>query len=192
MAVLIHRLIGLRDACGATTDLSWVKAHSDIASLVHIGNRCADELAKRASALRPSAAVANSSCTLPLEQEEVWLALREWDSDSDVAGRLVTSDPRRHCFRRMEEVAAQEWAQSDTQSRFASADVDGRALWLSLRHPRFCGAVLRFLTDTAHWHRPPEGGACERQCRNCRTSLTISISFSARRCSAGALTLLGR
>ena len=42
------------------------------------------------------------------------------------------------------------------------------------RHPRLCGAVLRFLTDTAHWHRPPEGGARERQCRNCRTTLTIS------------------
>ena len=112
---LIRRLIGLRDACGSTTELSWIKAHSDIASLVHIGNRCADELAKRASALRPSAAVLSqvANSMLPLEQEEVWLTLREWDSDSDAAGRLVTSDPRRHCFRRMEEVAAQETLSPD-------------------------------------------------------------------------------
>jgi len=167
---LIHRLIACRLECGASTTILWIKAHSDEQSIEHVGNRCADELAKRASAPAP---LHISTSLLPLEQEEPWLMMREWTA-AGTAGRLITADPRRVCFRKLASCAQVEWTKSETQSLFSSPDVDGRALWKLVRTclPRLCGHVLRFLTDTAHWYRPLDGGAAERRCVHCDTLLT--------------------
>ncbi len=75
----ICRLRTYRARAGAITDLRWVHAHSDATSQPHIGNRCADELAKRASAV---AAVAPAGASLPLEQEDVWLSMYHHDVDT--------------------------------------------------------------------------------------------------------------
>ena len=44
---LIIKLILIRQRCGSTTNIEWTRAHTDGNSVVDIGNRCADEYAKR-------------------------------------------------------------------------------------------------------------------------------------------------
>ena len=171
---LITRMTIERTDTGATTDIRWIEAHSDNHTIEHVGNRCADELAKRASSAQLRAGSQVSIINVPLEQEESWLAMREWDGTT--AGRLVTADPRRHCIRKQQQRAKEQWALSKSQALFSSPDVDGRALWNAVRTrvPKLCAHVLRFLTDTAQWYRPADGAA-ERQCAHCQTNLSAML-----------------
>ena len=176
---LICRLLAMRDA-HTSTDFSHIKAHSGDESMLAAGNRCADELAKRASA-PPSARSPPSACApLPLEQEEMWLSMREWDEEKEQAGRLVTADPRKYCMARMQAHALTLWGRSPTQRTFCDPNVDARGLYdcIRVRRPVIAHHVLRVLTDTAQWSRPradapsPAPSVIELQCSYCGVTNT--------------------
>jgi len=162
---LISRLLDLRARAGATTSLEWVQAHSDLATSLHVGNRCADELAKRASSAAGHAPVGAS---FPLEQEDEWLSMYHCDGK---VRQLVTGDPRAFCIDRSRARALDAWSSSRTQAAFCTPDVGYRELWdciCSHRAP-LASEVLLFLTDTCHWRRHVDGAVTEVQCRLCNT-----------------------
>ncbi len=170
---LICRLRRRRDETGSTTELQWVEAHSDIHSRAHVGNRCADELAKRASAI---GAAPPRGAHLPLEQEDVWLSMYHVDADSGQRGRLATGDPRKVCVRRARECALDVWRASGTQSTFCHPDVGYKELWLCIRtlRPALASAVLLFLTDTCHWRRASDGSVAAAHCNPCNVTCSVS------------------
>ena len=170
---LICRLRRRRAEAGAITQLEWVEAHSDLNSRAHVGNRCADELAKRASAI---GAVAPRGAHLPLEQEDVWLSMYHIDADTGQRGRLVTGDPRKVCVRRARECALAVWRASTTQSNFCHPDVGYEELWLCIRtlRPALTSEVLLFLTDTCHWRRAADGAVAAAHCTTCNVTCSVS------------------
>ena len=186
---LITRLIGIREGHGASSHIEWIRAHSTVDSIEHVGNRCADELAKRASAPDRAGGRRRSAVdttALPIEQEDAWLSMREWDAATMTAGRLVTSDPRGTCIDKMRDFAMQRWSESDTQARFSHPDVDAHALWecVRVRMPALAGCALLFLTDTAHWRRGVFDASRKKvipvSCAACGVDNTVSHMISCR------------
>ena len=158
---LINRMLDRRTFAGAATTMEWVQAHSGLATCVHVGNRCADELAKRASAN-----VASAVSSFPLEQEDEWLSMFHCDGK---VRKLVTGDPRSFCTERARARALDAWRSSRTQAAFSTPDVGYRELWdcISTHRPTLASEVLLFLTDTCHWRRRADGGVVEVRCRLC-------------------------
>ena len=156
---LITRLLRLRDSHHSTTRLLPIKAHTKLTTLPHIGNRCADFIAKQA--LR-----SNSPITppLPLHLEEDFVCLR--DSKTD---RLITADPRKTCRQYLNNHMRFLWSKSSSQSLFSSDLIDSRALYtlVSIKRPHLIGFVLRVLTDIIQWHRDPNDRkiVSERTCQ---------------------------
>ncbi len=173
----ICRLRSIRTRAGASTTLEWVRAHSDAASLPHIGNRCADELAKRASAV---GARAPRGARLPMEQEDVWLSMYHHDAATAQRGRLVTGDPRKECAKRAREGALALWRCSKTQSTFSHPDVGYKELWDCIRtnRPALAHEVVLALTDTFHWRRDVADAVVAVHCRPCDTVCTFSHLMS--------------
>jgi hypothetical protein len=174
---LICRLRRRRAQAGATTVLEWIEAHSEGTSSVHVGNRCADELAKRASAV---GAVPPRGSHLPLDQEDIWLSMFHTGSDHGQRGRLATGDPRRVCLRRARDCALTAWRTSRTQATFCDPDVGGEELWLCIRtlRPALSPEVLLFLTDTCHWRRAADGTVAAALCGACHTVCSVTHLLS--------------
>ncbi|MDQ3061224.1 MAG: reverse transcriptase domain-containing protein [Pseudomonadota bacterium] len=170
---LICRLCRRRAEAGASTQFLWVGAHSDLKSRAHVGNRIADELAKRASAI---GAAPPRGAQLPLEQEDVWLSMYHLDVDTGQRGRLATGDPRKVCIRRARECALAEWRASATQSTFSHPDAGYEELWLCIRtlRPVLASEVLLFLTDTCHWRRAADGSVGAAHCNPCNVTCNVS------------------
>ena len=175
----IIKVLRERDRAAASTNIQWVGAHSDDFTMVHIGNRCADELAKRASSLELRRSQRDSTVHLPLEQEDPWVSLRFLPArDDEKAGRLVTGDPRKVCMRQLRNGAAARWRDSRTQSMFSGEDADTRALWshVAVHRPRLCRLTLLILTNTIHWRRSDANSSqvIELRCSHCHVISTFS------------------
>ncbi len=170
---LICRLRYRREMAGSSTVLQWVAAHTAALSQAHIGNRCADELAKRASAV---GAAPPRGAHLPLEQEDVWVSMYHVEADNGERGRLMTGDPRKVCIRRARDCALDAWRASKTQSTFSHPDVGYEELWHCIHtlRPALASEVLLFLTDTCHWRRSADGSVKAAHCRPC--DMTCSVS----------------
>ena len=122
--------------------------------------------------------------------------MREWTA-AGTAGRLITADPRRVCFRNLASCAQIEWTRSETQSLFSSPDVDGRALWKLVRTclPRLCGHVsspiLRI--GTARWTVAPQNAdasiatPCSPQCMSSAALFTLVADKMLRKMSESSL-----
>ena len=113
---LISRILDERTRCCSTSTLTWIPAHTSTSSWSHVGNRCADEVAKRFCS--PRAASPNH---IPLDQHDVWLSL--YECDQGTRGRLVTTDPRSACRNRCKSICNTKWTLSETQSTWSHPDV---------------------------------------------------------------------
>ena len=163
---LISRVIRVRNSYGAMTWIGWVRAHSDIVTLSHVGNRLADDYAKQAA--RGNVVLTNRcDADLSLDQHERFVVLRcDVEAGDDEKrggshrdgygseGRVVTNDPRRAIWSLLTRQARLVWSDSaSSQHRFCGDKIDAEKLWLFVREeaPRFGPIVIRILSDSLQW-----------------------------------------
>ena len=170
LLTLITRLIALKESKGSSVRFVWIRAHSDVESVWHVGNRCADFAAKQACTGRPHLRIR----ALPLDQEECFLSMR--DATSDPVRAPVLGDPRRFCMRALRKMAVAEWASSSSQSLFSALHSPAHGLWRHVcsHHPALVNFTLRMLSDTLQW-RVRDGIHEERRCRRCQ-DVTFSVA----------------
>jgi len=169
---LINRLVLWRHSVGAATLFHWVRAHSDEVSVQHVGNRVADNFAKQQCRPQPRGEEKKvGSHVLPLELEEPFVCLRDGADDVDGGGRVITTDPRSECRRRLRLEALDQWRSSKSQSLFSVAAAGVAELWnfARINEPSCCGFVLRSMCNVLQWYRTGDGGTsvAERVCSDC-------------------------
>jgi ribonuclease HI len=173
LLALIDKVMKAKEAAGGVVDLRWVKAHTKVTTIEHVGNRLADDYATRACDEKQLVRHGVMSA-LPLHLHESFVVLRVCVTGGDEKrggdqgphmaesdGRVLTGDPRRAVWRSMVKRAAAAWAISPSQSLYSdSDDVDSIGLWrFAVQHmPAACGFVMLALSNAWQWRRlQPDG-----------------------------------
>lgn len=148
----------------AVVTFSWVRAHTSGGGVSSVGNRCADEFAKRALSC-----AGNSTSSIPLGSEENFVSVHD-----KLNGRIITFDLRRECRQRIEQQNLAAWKGSNSQSAFSTHLLEPRTLWKTIIRvePVLSGIVLRILANIIQWQRAEAGNSIdgkvgEAKCRWC-------------------------
>jgi exonuclease III/ribonuclease HI len=170
LLALVDKVMKAKEAAGGVVDLRWIKAHTDVKTIDHVGNRLADDYATRVCDEKQLVRHRVTSA-LPLHLHEPFVVLRvgvtgdekrgSHGAQAESDGRVLTGDPRRAVWRSMVKRAAAAWAVSPSQSLYSdNDDVDSIGLWrFAVQHmPAACGFVMLALSNAWQWRRPRTDG----------------------------------
>jgi len=194
---LIHHLLAVRTAHGASTEWSHVKAHTQRADLPSVGNRLSDYQANIVRQ-RPEQPAPLCLQQLPLDKCENHLCLFE-QPPGHAAPRLLSDDIRRTALAQLkasEQVRKQSEIRpvspasaDDQQTRLFGPEVLDLSLVVRRRgSPAHQCALLRVATNSLHlcWQPVPRGAARPvppgppkqslrpMLCKECRCSMSVA------------------
>jgi len=157
---LIVRIMYVRQRYGGRTRIGWVRAHTGGSSAIEVGNRCADEFAKRAAKHDEKVQ------RIPIEVEDAYVTMIDKPSKN-----VITSDCRRECQRRFQVQNTTGWSKSHSQSRFSHPLISSKLLFttVSRLRPSLCGFVIRVLADIVQWRKVDDSKeVVEMCCKECK------------------------